>query len=346
MNQVHFLANKLGKKHSNGNYHPESPERLEILEKWILSQNNPNITMQFLDQVATKEEILSVHTLNHYNLIKRTKDVDGFFHFDLDTAANEHTFKAALQAVHVGTVALEQSTINKSAFALVRPPGHHATRTSPMGFCIFNNIAIASQLGLNDKKFSRIAIIDIDHHFGNGTAYIHEENPSILYLSTHASPRISYPGCGFVDEIGKKDGRGFNIPIPLDWRASENDILYIFEEIFSPILSQFKPDIMAVSVGFDSYEKDPIGVLGVTETGFTSLGSVIKNLSKDLKIPVAHFLEGGYNLAMLPSLLEYYITPFISDMEEDFKANKDEVQPQTKYTVEKACTLLKDYWEI
>ncbi|MHA1972377.1 MAG: histone deacetylase family protein [Candidatus Hodarchaeales archaeon] len=346
MNEIHFLSNKFGKKHSNGKYHPESAERLEVLEKWILNQNNPNISIEFLDQVASREEILSVHNEKHYDLIEKTKDVEGFFHFDLDTAANRHTFNAALQAVHVGIEALERSTTKKSVFALVRPPGHHATHNSPMGFCIFNNIAIASQLGLNDKKFSRIAIIDIDHHFGNGTAYIHEQNPSILYLSTHASPKISYPGCGFVEEIGKDDGRGFNVPIPLDWRASEDDILYVFEEIFNPIIFQFKPDIIAVSVGFDSYKEDPIGVLGVTETGFTSLGSVIENLGKSIEIPIAHFLEGGYNLSMLPTLLKSYISPFIDDKEYEFEANSNKVQSQTKYTVEKASSLLKDYWEI
>ena len=205
MTNIHFISNSAAKKHSNGSFHPESASRIEAIESWLIKQTDKEITYEIQNQSATEEEIVTVHSTHHYKLIEKTQGHGGQFYFDADTGANDFTFKAATQAVAVGNKAIFESDRNNSIFALVRPPGHHATRTSPMGFCIFNNIAIASELALQKKKYQRIAIIDFDHHFGNGTAYIHEKNPNILYISTHASPRIAYPGSGFVDEISEFD---------------------------------------------------------------------------------------------------------------------------------------------
>ena len=349
--EIRFISNTLSKKHSNGRFHPESPQRIEVLENWIIQNQGEKIKLDFNDSFASKQDILSTHSADLYELIAKTKGITSHFYFDADTAANEYTYDAAKQAVAVGKTALWESTIKESIFALVRPPGHHATRNSPQGFCIFNNIAIATELAIQTSKFDRIAIIDFDHHFGNGTAYIHEANPNIMYISTHADPRIAYPGCGFVDEIGKKDGRGFNIMIPLGYRASEIDIAMGFEDLIIPILKQFKPDFLAISAGFDAYEKDPLGVLGISREGFAVIGSYIKSIISELHIPCANFLEGGYNIQMLPSLLSSYISPLISEAELEFndisRENKYDKIPsdQTKSTISQAKVLLKDYWD-
>ncbi|MHA2305565.1 MAG: histone deacetylase family protein [Candidatus Hodarchaeales archaeon] len=256
--KINFISNLKAKKHSIGRFHPESAQRIEAIEQWLHSQANENIQYECLDQQAPKDDILSVHSSSHYELVKKTQGINEHFYFDADTGANDHTFEAASQAVAVGKKAILESDREKSFFALVRPPGHHATRSSPGGFCIFNNIAIATEIAIQQNLYNRVAIIDFDHHFGNGTAYIHERNPNVLYISTHASPQISYPGCGWVDEIGEEDGRGFNISIPLSYRSSDNDLGLAFNEILLPILFQYKPQFLAISAGFDAYEKDPI----------------------------------------------------------------------------------------
>ncbi|NHJ00677.1 MAG: histone deacetylase [Candidatus Heimdallarchaeota archaeon] len=349
---IRFISNSLSKKHSNGRFHPESAQRIEVLEDWIKNSQGKKITLEILDQFAPKEDILSTHSENLYELIAKTKGISGHFYFDADTTANDYTFDAARQAVAVGKKAIWESTNQNSIFALVRPPGHHATRTSPQGFCIFNNVAIAVELAIKESKYDKIAIIDFDHHFGNGTAYIHERNPNVMYISTHADPRIAYPGCGFVDEIGKGEGRGFNIMMPLGYRASEIDIIMGFEELVLPILRQFKPDFLAISAGFDAYEKDPLGVLGVSTEGFSVIGSYIRNIVSDLRIPYANFLEGGYNIQMLPSLLSSYILPLLSEEiienERIRNISKFEGDPsnQTKSTIKQAKELLKDFWQV
>ncbi|UCE14890.1 MAG: histone deacetylase [Candidatus Heimdallarchaeota archaeon] len=347
MVKLTFISNRLAKKHSTGTFHPESPHRIDVIEEWIQSQTHENVGYELLDQSASREDILLIHSADHYNLIEKTQGYTGHFHFDADTAANSYTFKAATQAVAVGKKAILESTVNSSIFALVRPPGHHATRTSPGGFCIFNNIAIAAELVLHEKKYDRVAIIDFDHHFGNGTAYIHEKNPNILYISTHADPRISYPGCGFVEEIGEAEGRGYNISIPLGYRSSEADIKFAFEELILPVIQQFQPNFLAISAGFDAFEKDPIGVLGVTSEGFSMIGAYILKISSELNIPFANFLEGGYNIYSLPKLISSYISPFIQDDQErnyyDISLHPND---QTIATVNRAKNILSDYWQL
>ncbi len=328
-------------------FHPESAQRIEVMEEWILSQIDDNIGYDTLDQPASMEEILVTHSPSHYQLIEKSQDQTGHFYFDGDTAANNYTFEAALQAVAVGKKAMWESNEKKSIFALVRPPGHHATRSSPGGFCIFNNIAVASELALQQKKYQRIAIIDFDHHFGNGTAYTLEKNPNILYVSTHASPKIAYPGCGFLDEVGEGEGRGYNIPIPLWYKASEADLQAAFEQLIIPIVFQFKPDFLAVSVGFDAYERDPIGVLGVTCEGFSMIGTFIHRISSELNIPFANFLEGGYNIQMLPDLLSSYISPLIHP-DQEFPESSRPLEPdnQTLTTLNQSKEILSNYWEL
>ena len=347
MSSIRFIVNSLAKKHSNGRFHPESPHRIEVMEKWITSQSNNKITLENSDDHAKIDEILSTHTIDHYKLIEKTKNLDSHFYFTADTAANSYSFDASMQAAHVGKKAIWESSTNESIFALTRPPGHHATRFGPQGFCLFNNIAISTELAIQKKKYRRIAIIDFDQHFGNGTAYIHEKNPDILYISTHADPRISYPGCGFYDEIGKDDGRGFNIPIPLGYRASEADLKLAFESLIKPIIYQFKPEFLAISAGFDAYENDPLGVLGVTLEGFGYIGDQMKEITKSLKIPFANFLEGGYNIDRLSDLLAAYVNPLIDEGTEEIRLDpKIHPKTETQLTIQNSINLLKDYWSV
>lgn len=347
MTELTFLTHVHAKNHSNGRFHPESPERLEVIENWI---HDTGLPLEVLNRQATRDEILSVHSSNLYDMIKKTDGIDGIFRIDADTSASKYTYKASTEAVATGITAIERSTKDKSHFALVRPPGHHAYRSLSSGFCIFNNIAIASTLSLERRWFDRIAIIDFDHHYGNGTAAITGSNPDILYFSTHAGPNISFPGCGWVEEQGDGEGKGTSIAVPFNFRATEADFLYAFESVINPLCLQFKPNFIAISVGFDAYERDPVGLLGFSIKGFEIIGKLIKHLVTTLSIPVAHFLEGGYNISALPELMSSYINPFISDDEGIKKIVLDRlrknVQQHTISQVERLKSLLGDYWEI
>lgn len=347
MPNIRVISNSLAKKHSNSYSHPESAQRIEIIEEWLSINPDNHITHEILSDFATREEILTVHSDDYYRLIEKTQGYGGYFLFTMDTGANSYTFDAARQAVAIGKSAILESDHRTSIFALVRPPGHHATRSAAQGFCIFNNISIATEIALQQKKYQRIAIIDFDNHFGNGTAYNHEENPDILYISTHASPKICYPGSGHYDEIGRGDGKGFNIPIPLWYRANEIDIQFVFEQLILPIIHQFKPEFLAISAGFDAYEKDPLGVLGVTKEGFSIIGAYIQLISQELNIPLANFLEGGYNIQDLPDLIFSYITPLIYP-DQDYLKNKISNEPlsQTISTINRSKKLLSEYWEL
>lgn len=347
MPNIRFISNQLAKHHSNGRFHPESPQRIEVLEQWLQTHPDHRLSYETCDELASEADITSVHALQHYHLVEKTQGIEGFFNFDGDTAANQFTFETARQAVAVGKKAVWESDLDTSVFCLTRPPGHHATRGAAQGFCIFNNIAIATELAILKKKYQRIAILDVDHHFGNGTAYIHGENPKILYASVHASPMISYPGTGFVDEIGEGEGRGYNICVPLDFRATEADIGLAFDQLLLSIIFQFRPDFLAISVGFDAFEQDPIGVLGVTKEGFGLIGTYIHHIVSELKIPCAHFLEGGYNIQMLPALLQSYISPLIHPETDPPKSAKPlKPKSQTVTTLDRLNKVLHEFWEL
>ncbi len=266
--------------------------------------------------------------------------------FTPDTGTSPHTYKAARTASQAGLETIKNVSKNQLPFALVRPPGHHANRRHARGFCYFNNIAIAAAYYLSKKPQARIAIIDIDHHYGDGTAEIFYDNPSVLYISYHANPMYAYPGTGHVDEIGEGEARGYNVCLPLPPRAGPGDYALVTEEIVTPVVNEFKPDIILVSVGFDAYERDPIGILGQTPLGYRYLGQEIKKLARKQGCPVACYLEGGYAIDMLPTLLESFLTPWIEKKGKKLVVIEDQPKKPTKAMVRSAKQLLKPFWNI
>ncbi len=267
--------------------HPENAARLravmELLQKMPFYEK-----LEFIEpEMASEEEIAKVHSRE---MIERAREVGWL---DMDTYTNEHSYEvaklAAGGAVKACQIAMEK---NGNAFALLRPPGHHATRHRSMGFCLFNNVAIAAQTMVERGK--KVLIFDHDVHHGNGTQDIFYESSSVLYQSFHLYPH--YPGTGLIEEVGEGDGEGFTVNAPLPHGAGEECISTLLDEIFIPIAEQFSPSIIIISAGFDSHHADYLGGLNLSVNFF---GKIVEKF-KEIQPCIVCCLEGGYNLEYMP----------------------------------------------
>ncbi len=170
-----------------------------------------------------------------------------------------------------------RSTPGERAFALVRPPGHHAERDRAMGFCLYNNVAVAAAHALA-RGLSRVAIVDIDVHHGNGTQWIFYDDPRVLYVSTHQFP--FYPGTGAADEVGHGAGAGFTVNVPLEAGATDADYALVYEAIVGPVLAQFDPELVIVSAGFDAHEQDPLASMRVSTAGYAGSCAALRAVAR------------------------------------------------------------------
>ena len=318
MTNIHFLIDKVCLKHNSGRDHPERPSRvfsiLKILKEYpeIITTYN-SLSLPYINYSELFPLITSVHSKKMLTSLSNSQYKSSTY-FNFDCITNNYTYNASLASVALTLQAGITSSPTTSYFVLTRPPGHHATDKDFMGFCFINNIAVAAKyLSLQNKK---ILIIDFDYHYGNGTANIFWTNPAVLYISIHADPTINYPHSGFIDEIGGKEGKGFNICIPLSFGSGNMDLIKAFNDIILPILYDFHPDIIGVSAGFDGFTDDPVGrgFLKYDSIGFHYVGYLLHNIAKTNNIPIFHVLEGGYYISVLPKLLISYISPWLYDM--------------------------------
>ena len=278
-------------EHDTGE-HPESIKRLIAINSAI-TPLEPKLVVTN-SYKATKEEILFVHTNEHYNRVKEYATLQK--PLDADTLTSKRSFEVALYAAGAGIKAL--NTIKEGlahlAFCAVRPPGHHATPTNAMGFCLFNNIAIAARYA-QTIGYKRVFIIDFDVHHGNGTQDTFWEDESVFYFSTHQA--FAYPGTGNPDEIGASKGEGYTFNYPLMPNSSDSELLDVYYNELPPLIEQFNPDLILVSAGYDLHESDPLAMLDVTHEGIKKMVEQILSLKKE--IPKIFFLEGGYNVNAL-----------------------------------------------
>ncbi|MFO8056152.1 MAG: histone deacetylase [bacterium] len=296
MSKTAIVADPVFMDHDTGPGHPERPERLERIYSYLEEKG----LMDSLEKVplreAEAEEICRIHTPEHLERVKATSGEKRFY-MDGDTPTSADSYQTALLAagsVLNATDAVVSGEV-ENAFALVRPPGHHAERQQAMGFCLFNNIAIAARHARERHGISRVLIVDWDVHHGNGTQHSFYDDPGVLYFSTHRFP--FYPGSGAFSEIGEKDGKGYTVNIPLPAGCGDSIYNACFTHVLAPVARSFQPELLMVSAGFDTHQLDPLGGMRVSEQGFAGLMGIIQGLARELcNGKVLLTLEGGYHL--------------------------------------------------
>ncbi len=290
-------------------YHPiylehDTKEHVENAQRLVTT--NTYIQETFKDRLynlsprpATIEEISAVHAREYILYLREQVSRDGGW-LDPDTVTSPRSYDAAIYAAG-GAITAVDAVLNRQvdcAFALVRPPGHHATCWQAMGFCLFNNIAIAAKYALANFDIKRILIVDFDVHHGNGTQDAFYADPHVLYFSTHQYPL--FPGTGTINETGTKQGEGLTVNVPLLAGWGDEEYQAVFEDILAPIARRFEPHLIMVSAGYDAHWADPLAQMNVSVSGFARLVEILKTLADMLcQGRLVFALEGGYHLQAL-----------------------------------------------
>ncbi|MDA1190902.1 MAG: histone deacetylase [Candidatus Poribacteria bacterium] len=282
--------------HDTGFGHPERPARLEAIHA-RLDQSEINRSLVRLEpRSATTDEIGFAHTDEHIDSIRRIAESGGG-RVDYDTAVSAKSYDIALLSAGAVLRAVDAVADGETdnAFACVRPPGHHATPNRAMGFCLFNNVAVAARYAQRVKGLERVLIIDWDVHHGNGTQDVFYGDGSVFYFSIHQHPL--YPGTGMAHEVGEGGGNGATLNIPVPAGSNDDDYVEAFEQRLIPAATAFNPDLVIVSAGFDAHEKDPLASVYVTTEGFGRLTDLVMRLADDCcGGRLVSALEGGYSL--------------------------------------------------
>ncbi len=291
-----IVADPVFMKHDTGPGHPESPERLAAIYKLLEEKGLMETLEKTPLREADPEEISRIHTPEHVERVKATSEEKRFW-MDGDTPTSSGSYRAALLAAGSVLNAVDAVVSREvdNAFALVRPPGHHAEKNQAMGFCLFNNVAIAARHAQKRHNINRVLIVDWDVHHGNATQHSFYDDPSVLYFSTHRFP--FYPGTGALDETGSKEGAGYTVNIPLSAGCDDSVFDACFRQVLVPVVRSFRPELVLVSAGFDTHQFDPLGGMRVSDQGFGRLMGIILDLAREhCDGRVLLTLEGGYHL--------------------------------------------------
>ena len=285
-------------EHNPGDGHPESPDRLRVIHDLIAKEFSDLPLIE--PRVATEDELAAVHDPFYIQTVANTEG-RAFTRLDADTGVSARSYLVARLAAGgllnaVDALLTPHSALNTphSIFAFVRPPGHHAEPRRGMGFCLFNNIAIAAEYAIEKHGLKRVLIVDWDLHHGNGTQKAFYDRPDVLFFSSHQYPH--YPGTGNFDEVGSGKGEGFTVNAPFPSGFGDTEYLAVYDRVLKPIALEYRPELVLVSAGFDPYVKDPLGGMAVTGDGFGNLATIVREIAEAAcggKVLLT--LEGGYN---------------------------------------------------
>jgi acetoin utilization deacetylase AcuC-like enzyme len=277
-----------------GAHHPERPARLTSIEDQLIASGVGQHLTRFDAPLATDEQLARVHPLEYVKAIREAAPQRGTVHLDPDTAMNPHTLQAALRAAGAAVLGTDLVLSGKfsSSFAAVRPPGHHACRARPMGFCIFNNVAVAARHALEQHGVERVAIIDFDVHHGNGTEDIFEGDPQVLMASTFQHPFYPYSGT--------EDPARNMVNVPLAAGAGSREFRQAVHDAWIPALNEFAPELVLFSAGFDAHAEDDMAMLRLVDGDYAWVTSQVKEVAaRHAAGRMVSVLEGGYALSAL-----------------------------------------------
>lgn len=318
--------------------HPECPERLSSILSYL--EMNQVDAGTISPQPATREDVEAVHTSAYLNFLRDF----GEGHMDMDSYVWPHTYDMAMLSAGGALAAADHAfDKGKPAFALLRPPGHHATGYRGCGFCYINNIAVAAAHLL--KKVEKVAIVDVDVHHGNGTNDIFLDSDELLFISTHQYG--IFPGTGPAEQVGDGKGQGYTVNIPFDSRTGDGTFLEAYRKIVMPILEQYEPDVMLVSLGLDAHYLDPLASLTLSSRGFMEILTLLNDLAGErCQGRIAFYLEGGYNLHALADVMGCAISQFHGG---ELSTHYNEVQDMDGLGLDRvkyALDIQKKYWDV
>jgi acetoin utilization deacetylase AcuC-like enzyme len=336
--RLHVVSDPIFEEHRSRGYHPERPARLGAARRGVERSGIEAVPLAARD--ATDEDLGRAHDAAYLTELAR---LDGHHAMlDADTYLAPPSVAAARRAAGA-TIALVDALLHETAVtsgaALVRPPGHHATRDQGMGFCVLNNAAVGALWAL-EHGAARVAIVDWDVHHGNGTQHIFWTDPRVLYVSLHEAPL--YPGSGARDEVGQQDGAGFTLNVPLSEGATDAVYRLAFDEVISPVLGQFAPELVLISAGFDAHERDPLASMRLTAPGYAYMGAALSRIAAaSAQGRVGIVLEGGYDLAAIEVSLAATIQGVVRG---EFAALAGEASEVHRAEVAAAHAVAKRWW--
>jgi acetoin utilization deacetylase AcuC-like enzyme len=339
-----LIASERFAEHQTPPGHPERPERAEVMTV-VAREWRERGGAVAAPVAATPEQLARVHDRDYLLAIGATSG--RAVALDTDTYTSPESHEIALLAAGAAVDAVERALEGpgQRGLALVRPPGHHAERDRAMGFCLYNNVAVAAAHA-RARGAARVAIVDFDVHHGNGTQHIFERDPSVLYVSLHQSP--FYPGTGSAWEIGVGSGAGTTVNVPMEAGAVDEDYRVAFADLVIPVIRQFEPSLLLVSAGFDAHERDPLASMRLTTPAFSAMTSELRLVADECcEGRIVAVTEGGYDLRVLADALRSIVAALEPETTRTPAWPTSTIAPsRAREAVALARSLLSPFWSL